>query len=879
MQRWRAIGLAAAAALAIAGLSWLGLVQLVARDGDVSGIEAAEAALQGSPPLVLAAADLAELRSLEQNAGAESELERVLDALLRTAGLPELGVEHDATRLLLALGRDAAQPRVAAVFSGRFDPAAVEAALRKQPGLEVSDAAGRAAGERVLELTETDPVTCAVTRFGVALHENRIALAAAQALPALLAALPAPEPEAEPSALDWLLPDAAAPLLEVRLRASHETHALEHAGARALLAALDGTLAGSSALDLRLRRRGLRGGFAADVVIEASDADAAGALLSQWSTFRAGGAPGWDSYAPGLAAWLHALELGTDGATLRGSGERSDTALASLLALPDEALTFASLEPDPEPVPASAADADVLETWPFPVVEDFPLSRLPRYRSESPLVEDADAIAGPFGIRIERVSRALEPDAPLEIALRAVGPPLANLTEPRTSPRFAVTAVTGDAQESLLRDEPCGPERNGAAATLVREPLPERLRGVKSVRLRPDVRLDAVKRIEGSISVELPVRAQIVRSEPAQAGQLLEADGVAVELLAVTAHSFSYRVTGDARRLIELRARNIDRRPLATRSAWETPLLADDATLGARSYAGALASIEAIFALEVNAASWTFAFDSARPGTAGPARQVESSSFIQFSARQYQEQYGALQGRVWPKDQPALAVAAAGPFAIGVDALADDGALAPRLVVLAPKIPNLTYHATGFELGLRDLRLADGSVLAAGDTGVWSAWLQPRHRFGREHVEASAALAPARAGDAADIAGLDGELVLRLPSDVAELRLPSVEPGAAAQADGISVALSELGRDALVLEFTGPLERFFSARAFGADGRELSVEPTPLPHAAGSGPHELRFRVYGQPTALVVQLVRGHQAFRYPFRLELPTALPADSEL
>jgi hypothetical protein len=37
--------------------------------------------------------------------------------------------------------------------------------------------------------------------------------------------------------------------------------------------------------------------------------------------------------------------------------------------------------------------------------------------------------------------------------------------------------------------------------------------------------------------------------------------------------------------------------------------------------------------------------------------------------------------------------------------------------------------------------------------------------------------------------------------------------------------------------------------------------------------------VYGRPTALVVQLVRGHQAFRYPFRLELPVSVPADAEL
>lgn len=879
VRTWRAIGLALAAALGVALLSWLALVQLAGGPRDVSGIDAAETALGGSPPALIAAADLAALRSMEPEGAPESELARVLDALLRAAGLPDLGVERDATRLLLALGREPSASRVAAVFTGRFDTAAIEAGLSGRASLELMSAADGAHGQRLLELVETDTETCAVTRFGVALHPNRVALAAAPALPGLLAALPAPEPEAEPSALSWLLARADSPLVELRLRGPLELEATAQPGARALVAALEHALPGADALALRLRPGGLRGGFATDVEVETKHAEAAAALFARWSTFRAAGAPAWDAYAPGLAAWLHVLDLETDGSSLRGSGARTDVGLAALLALPDEALTFAALDPAPAPVASAGAEGDALDAWPVRMLEEFPLARLPRYRPESPLVEDADAIAGPFGVRVERVSRAAAPDAPLEIALRVIGPPIANLVEPRGSPRFSISAVTGSEQQSLLRDEPCGADRNTTPARLVREPMPERLRATKSVRLRAGAGLDAVTRIEGAIALDLPVRTQAVALETPRAGQVLEVEGVSVELLSVSPHGFTYRVSGAAERLIDVRARNAEARPLATRSSWEMPLLADDAALGVRTYAGALASIEAIFALELQAASWSFALDSARPGTAGPATQVESSSFIQFTSRQYQEQYGALPGRAWPRDQPALAVAAAGPFAVGVTALADDGVLAPRLVVLAPKIPNLTYHATGFELGLRDLRLADGSVLASGDAGVWSAWLQPRHRFGRDHVEASARLAAARAGEATDIAGLDGELVLRLPNDVAELRLPAVEPGASAALDGVAVELSELGRDAFALDFSGPIERFFSARAFDADGRELSVEPTPLPYASGRGPHELRFRVYGRPAALVVQLVRGHQAFRYPFRLELSASLPADAEL
>ena len=70
------------------------------------------------------------------------------------------------------------------------------------------------------------------------------------------------------------------------------------------------------------------------------------------------------------------------------------------------------------------------EPWPPTFREHQPLEAIPGYRKDAPLAGAADAIAGPFGIRVERV-RA---DGGLEIELRAVGPDVPNLPAPAASP-------------------------------------------------------------------------------------------------------------------------------------------------------------------------------------------------------------------------------------------------------------------------------------------------------------------------------------------------------------------------------------------------------------------------------------------------------------
>jgi hypothetical protein len=874
-----AIGILVVGTLALLG--WIVSRQL-APGGDLpDDVVRAETALAGPEHTALAFVDVALLRQLL--AGAEVP-EADFDALLlHPLGLRGVSLTRDVSRAVVALSRDG---ELTLVLFGSFDAAAIEAAVRTVSTVAVREATQ--GDERVLDVTRVDEDTCAETPIAIALRADRVVLAHARALDGLLARLAAPS--AADAGSRWrksLRAFEGDPLLRIALA---EPSALATASdapvARALLGAVARLLEGSPSARIEARRRGLTGGLAVALEVASSDPQSAAA---RWEAFRAAARAEWTRVVPPLAAWQDALAIEADGDAVRATAQRGADSVAELAGLPDALVVLASRDfrgptpevPGPAETPEAApaqAEAPPLATDPRPLrfASEQSLDHLRPYSPDRPLAGAADVIAGPFGIRVERATR-LAADAPLELAIRAVGPALANLPEPTASPRLVIETVSDEAGTSLLREERCGPDRNGVPGRLTTALLSDFVEGVKTVRLLPTASLDLVEKIAGRVEFELPVRTASVRM-PSNVGAVLESEGVALELTGVAPDRFSYRVTGDVGRLIHVRGLDAERRPLAAREAFELPRLAGDGRVGARAYQGGLATVEALFALETEPAVYPFALASARPGSDGEEQHVESSSFIRYSTEQYEAEFGKLAGS-WPPDRRAVSSATAGPFSVGLEGFDSGQEVAARLTVIAPNVPNLTYHATALELALTGVGLVDGRVVApAQDAAARErarAVLNARRQFGRTDVEARTRLATGVADAATDVARLDGQVVLRIPQVVDSFELAAVEPGKSVVSKGTVVALRELGRDRLTLQLDGPLERFFSVRAFAPDGHELASEETSVPSPASSGPHELRFEVHGQPARIVVQLVRDHTERRYAFRIELPVAAPA----
>ena len=656
----------------VAGLGWVGIRQLGKRGDASDAVGRAEQALSTPGLIALARVDVPELRELLQKAeGAAEQAPLDFDGeLLEPLGLRGVALARDVSTALIAVSSDD-EARVSAVLFGTFDPAALESAIRAiEPELRAVDEAG----DRTLYLSRLDADLCTETVWGIALRAGRVVIRNEAALEPLLAQLGDPDPPQS----GWRARLAKRPLATLRFAptaklAPSRTQPL----GRALLRGAQRSFPGVERVELRIERTALRSGVKIQMDLHGRDAAAATALISSWEQSRSAGED-WTQIAPALAAWFTALRLESDGAYVHARAERGAEASRELREIPATLVLAASRDLGAE---TDAAKTDQIEAWPTLFLERFALAKLPPYGAGRATSDPVDAVVGPFGLRLERAARA-SADDPVELTLRAFGPLIPNLPADAAA-WVAVERALGAEGQPLLREERCGRDRNAHPARLRRESIVERSEAEKKIRLAPDAGLRDVDRIEGRIELDLPERTQTVRVREPRAGQVLEASGGSVEITSVTGTSLSYRVRGEPR-LIHIRGLNADRASLASVEAWEADLPFGEGRLGARRFAGALASVEAIFALEVRHASYPFALGSARPGSDGASLDVESSEFIHYSPEQYRKEFGAFKGFPFPVDRTPLGAASAGPFTVGVTGRASAPSLAPTLTVLAP---------------------------------------------------------------------------------------------------------------------------------------------------------------------------------------------------
>ncbi len=240
---------------------------------------------------------------------------------------------------------------------------------------------------------------------------------------------------------------------------------------------------------------------------------------------------------------------------------------------------------------------------------------------------------------------------------------------------------------------------------------------------------------------------------------------------------------------------------------------------------------------------------------AGIARDL--SSPVWSGPDQYEREFGPRFGVPFSPERPAQAITTAGPFTLAYrSSRGPDGSIQPKLQVLAPDIPNLSYSLISLEIALREPDLG-------------RSWLHPRYRFGRPELVSDVDMK----GASLVRSYLEGELVLRLASDVRALTLPAVEPGRSVEAEGVRLLVTELGRDRFSALVEGDPSRLVAVQALDADGATLVVQPIDA-QSRESG--VLRsFRVSGQLSSLQVQVARDAERRVYPFRLDLPSAAPA----
>jgi len=900
----RHVGVAFVLVFVVAAVSWLGLREWGGDPEARDPLLRAHRVLAEGSPSALVQVGVGQLLALTAEAsGASAGSDTPIAVSLGdVAGLllDPLGAVSDVVQVsplaagtadaMFAVHPEGGAPKVQAVLFGRFEPDAVEAALRDAVEGELRK---RERGiERLLDFIEIDPETCDQAAWAIALSPQRVVIASQQSLDDLLTRLG--PPMHMPPRARWQLAQVAPPLLSVEWRSQKTGTQWLHPLGRLLEAGNRSSLRSAS---LRIAGPGVLGGL--EVSVEATPSNPADAepLVAELSASRADVVERWKPRMPVLAGWYEALEVSLSDGVIAWRGQREVEWLRSLGDLALDALVVAASAPR-APAAGSLAEVervDRVEPWPARFLKEQSLERLPAYGEARGQALAVDRAAGPFGIRIEGVRREAESKR-LEVELHAIGPSISNLTDPDTSPRLVIDRVEDRGGRELRTNPRCGPKRRTATVPLVTELLDARIRGRALLELERSAKLSQIAKIAGHVALDLPVRTVRIVSSELEAGEVLESSGASLELAWIGERSFTYRVPPQQARLIAVRGLNSERQPLAALEAWQWADARLGTELGVRHYHDALAYVEAIFALETHAARYKFALDSALPGSLGSADYVESSQFIPYSEEQFETEFGTIDGADLEVDGAPLATASAGPFRLVLrtlsreltDALADEEReresqartrstkpLAPRLEVLTPKIPNLSYYATGMELDLRVQPTAEASERAGALQPVrWESFVPARHRFGRPHLVAEIDLSPVAGWSPESVAALVGELTLRLPEQVEVLAIEDVEPGASVASDELRFTLSWLARDQFSLHMRGDVSSFFSARAFDDDGRELACQPLQMERSR-KPEHDLDFRVQGRPARIEIQVAREAVRKRYPLKIDL--ADPGDS--
>ena len=403
------------------------------------------------------------------------------------------------------------------------------------------------------------------------------------------------------------------------------------------------------------------------------------------------------------------------------------------------------------------------------------------------------------------------------------------------------------------------------------------------MRLRRGAKAEEVARLSGSVSLRLPVRTQsVVLSEPAQ-GMTASAGGAQVELTSVEDRSISYRESGATSRVLEVRALNADRRPLAGESASSMGSPFGGFSRSA-SFQGRISHVEVVFAVAEETLEFPFELAGLRPGTNGEHVMESAVAFEDAPLKQIVRRFrNALDVRFRNGDS-VQAETRAGPFVVTLEQMWAFGGLMPRFSVYAPQIPNLEHSMSALELTLERILLQDGTLRTALDPPEalpfggqdfgfqsppeWSKLLAMDRAFGKEDtLQAVASLETGANIDASQVAALEGSLILRMPRRIRTLVMDDPVLGSQVSGSGVTIELSGLARDGFTLRTGEQGERVLAVRAFNAAGEELWMtgSEAEMDEASWTG----SFEVKGVPARIEIVTAGQLEQAEYRYTLSL----------
>ncbi len=828
---------------------------------------------------------------------------------LHAAGLrPRESLHH----VLYGFGAMGEEIGSVAILLGQFQAEPVIAAIERS-----FDVGRETVGtHHVLRVTILDPDTCGTRTVYAQVADNRVVLTDSPGvLPTVLNRLETARP-AELDLTDWRAARAGTvaslglivPPLEAADAAAEEPFA------RAVVGSVP-----EDALPVRQAYAGLRLSAIPPTVglsgwIEAQERDWPLEARSTWQQWRTDLADGVGDSIPTLLTLFDRLDIAADGRRLQFALDFDETmgremrgAFSEAVDLALSGIGFTSRD--------GAPLGDQMEEETIPADEVPTASAMPGHDQLAAFAGDDGGIhweaeSGPFGLRIKGLRLNAEDASVVEIEVEAVSSDIPEVLlyadawrRDDVRAELVVTGVLDGNGRNLLRDEPCGPDRNALAAALEGQPRSHLvddewvetsyLSGSKAVRLTPGARLEDVASLQGHVRLTLPTGIASRRITLPAAGEIFETDGLRMRFHESAPGELAYVVSGDSSRLLEVRALNSSGDYLADGSSGVqisfsggSGLLSD---LGSRreekAFRGEAAEVELLIAAGMDVRDYAFTLETIVPprpernffGPDTEPRWVQAmprSTFDRLTAAE-------LEGEICKGEDPGRRV---GPFRLCIGYLSvwsDEfhGGIGLR----APISEWFETTHSAVELVIESILVReDGerTPRALATDGLRNRlYFANLSRFGEPDLQAWQSLSGALAasedpGDGTAI-GIRGRLSLRMPKALREpLALDVISLGSeAGTADGLRLQVTGFEFDhatSVTVDLRGP--RTSIAEIIERDAGGMVLGTTDADFEAVEQPESwtLTVDISDRTATLDFILATEHHRQDYPFELAIP---------
>lgn len=556
--------------------------------------------------------------------------------------------------------------------------------------------------------------------------------------------------------------------------------------------------------------------------------------------------------------------------------------LSSLItAMLDQMFSFSSSKPG-EP---AAPRQEKLQDNPVVFQREFDPASLPGFMDVPDENFHATWSQGPVALKVKEIG--VDSDAGTSyLVLTAQGRELANVGAEQGG-ELVISEIYNQQGEAIMPTPSCGHDRNQDPS-----PLKKTMDGSyfaegefrhylkheadKKVHLGEGVTLDQVARVEGRVTVQVATRTETVRIPVPAGGASVARAGARVAFGDSDEQALSFVTSGEVARILAVRALNDEGKPLASQSHSSFGPILNTGRAHQYDYHGTPASVEVVFASELQPQSYPFVLDSVQPwqddrfaAAASRLPHVPSGKDVTLALQQplpgdigVYETYG----------NPIKGIARSGPIQLAVSRLQTGGfrGFYSQWDVRSANLPGLEGNRVAGQIQLNsivDSRNQRHPLVAQARFGleqkgmIFNGEFRPSQSF----LSGNAAISY-QDYQGADPVRLEGEVILRIPEKMAVLERP-LALGETVLHGPVSVSAQAVSENALRLLVAKGIGQLAAVEVFDENGIAVGGNV----QAWGDDEDNVRVNVSlsGIPAVLKLHVIETSRALRYPFTLSL----------